>query len=49
MWGEMVMGQPAPEWWHRVPSCALRTPYLMMTHWFSPSISILRYMLSVRA
>lgn len=24
-------------------------PYLMMTHWFSQSMSMFRYMLSVRA
>lgn len=40
-------------WWWGLRTCLDRTfltlLYLIMTHWFSQSISIFRYMLSVRA
>lgn len=44
--GEGVMGAAGPGPVARRPRLC---PYLMMTHWFSASISMLRYMLSVRA
>lgn len=42
-WGQVSPGAVAARVYPSVPQ------YLMMTHWFSPSISMFRYMLSVRA